>query len=229
MEGQRVEPISTQVIKRLDQRAKDANPLLDPNFPFRLKVLVNGVERPGVPRGNDLLIPLRKGETYRLEVANLADYPVFMRLLVDGLNTLPEKLAAKGVAVEAVDQPTAYLPGQRVNLAEARAWRLDPRPPDQPAKVYQVPGFFAKTGAGGTYNEFVVVDAQDSLAARQQFTDQIGLITAAFYSINVGARSIGTGAGAQYDLNTDEYQETPVGNLLGVVHLRYVEPEAIPQ
>lgn len=131
-----------------------------------------------------------------------------MRLLVDGLNTLPEKEESKGVAT--------YLVGAPVSLDQARFWILDP----ESAKVHAVQGFVTETGREGKLQKFTVVDAQKSLAARQQFTDQIGLITAAFYASGGGSRAIGTAAGEERVENLEELGGVKVGNLLGVVSIR---------
>ena len=88
-------------------------------------------------------------------------------------------------------------------------------------KVWAVRGFVTETGATGKLRQFTVVDAQQSLAARQKFTDQIGLITAAFYSPKSGSRGVGTGLGKEGDENVAEAQKMLPGDLLGVVHIRY--------
>ncbi len=59
----------------------------------------------------------------------------------------------KGIATEEV--------APRVSLGEARHWVLDPN------KRFSVKGFVNKTGEQGIYREFVVVDADESLAGRK--------------------------------------------------------------
>ena len=88
-------------------------------------------------------------------------------------------------------------------------------------------GFFTSTGPDAQLLEFKVVDAQDSVAARQQFTDQIGLITAAFYEPKGGPRRVGTGFGNLRTEDATEAAHLEVGHLRAVVHIRYVEPEAL--
>jgi len=177
-------------------------------------------------------VPLSKGEIYEIWVENRTDAPVLMRLLVDGLNTLPEKAPPKGLAVEETASPAVYLPAQRVNLGDARAWLIDP----SESPVVAVRGFFFETGEKGACNEFIIVDAPDSLASRQQFTDQLGLITAAFYAPAPGKRGLGTSPGAGPISGTGAgsvlkqgsgVHDLQVGNLLAVVHIRYAPPEAI--
>jgi hypothetical protein len=211
------------VFQALDAQRERPCPLLDPAFPYRVKIMVAGEERPCVFRGNDAYVPLRKDEVYEIWIENRTPSRVFLRLLVDGLNTLPEFVPTeKGLMVEATAPAGSYQPAQRVNLGDARAWMIDP----QEASLVAVRGFFTTVGEEGTLRKFRVVDAPDSLAARQKFTDQLGMITAAFYGIKA-ERGLGTAAGEERRERTGLYQAQPVGNLLAVVHLRYASPEAI--
>ncbi len=205
------QPVADQVVEKLDQRSAAPHPFQDPAFPYRVSLRVNGRERKEVFRGNDCFLPVHKGEVYELHVENRGEKPVIMRLLVDGLNTLPEKEQTKGIAT--------YVVGKRVNLDEARHWILDPK------KLYAVRGFVTESVAQGSLREFQVVDADDSLAARQKFTDQIGLITAAFYEAASGSRAVGTGLGREREERFEQREGTRVGNLLAVVHLRYIDAD----
>ena len=168
-----------------------------PDFPFRVQIIVDGKERKGVFLNNDMFVALGKGEVCRVKIENRADYPVMTRLLIDGLNTLPEPRTEdpdKAVRVEPTSQKKSeYLPAQRVSLDEAQARKLDPG--DVKPRAYTILGFYSVTGKNAKYREFLMVDAQESLAGRQQFTDQIGLITAAFYTVKGSSRAIGTGEG----------------------------------
>ncbi len=213
--GNDPQPVAAPVVERIDERSRGPHPMQDPKFPYRLKIMIGGQERPGVFRGNDLFVPVHKGEVMEIWIENHSGNLTLMRLLVDGLNTLPELEKAKGVAT--------YLVGKRVNLDEAREWVLDPKA----GEVNAVRGFVTETGVQGKLNEFVVVDADDSLAARQKFTDQIGLITAAFYAPASGPRRVGMGLGKERQENLDERAGPEAGNLLAVVNIRYVEAEAL--
>lgn len=204
-----------QLVHRLDERAEGPHPLLDSQFPFRVKLMIDGKERKGVFRGNDYFVPLRKGEVYEIWLENNSDQIVLLRLLVDGLNTLPEKETTKGV--------TTVIIGKRVDLDQARHWELDPRI----ARVMAVRGFVTQVGPQGKIKQFTVVDADQSLAARQKFTDQIGLITAAFYAPKARPRgALGTAAGEERTEAIGKAHEYLPGNLLGVVHIRYVDADA---
>ncbi len=214
-------PASMQVIHRLDEAATSDHPLKSPATPFRVRFLVGGKERKGEFRGNDLLVPLNQGEVYQIEVENRTGRPAVMRLLVDGLNTLPEKMKDKSVMTLEV--------APRVNLAEARPWVLDARGGTKNIVV----GFATETGDQGKLREFDVVEADKSLAARKQFTEQIGLITAAFdepaaerlaSSLNPGS---GTDLGQEVTADLSEQTGVGVGNLQCVINNRYVFPEAL--
>ncbi len=204
------------IVDKIDRRSKRAHPLLSTQFPFLVKIMVQGKQGKPTFKGNDMFVPLSKGEVYEIWVENLSGRLTLMRCLVDGLNTLPQKEQLKGV--------TTYQVAKRVNLSEARAWVLDPKQ----SKIFAVRGFVTEVGPQGQLREFKVVDDQDSLAARQQFTDQIGLITIAFYAPKGDSRG-GTAFGKKRQEDIGLYKGTGCGNLLGVVHIRYVEPEVLDQ
>lgn len=202
-------------VEKLDQLAREAHPMLDKKFPYRVKIMIEGQERPGVFRGNELFVPMRVGEEYEVWIENLSGRIVLMRLLVDGLNTLPQK-PQKGVRVESI--------GARVNLDEARHWVLDPAI----RKTMYFRGFVTQTGPQGEVRKFKIVDAESSLAARRKFTDNIGLITAAFYAdAGVARGGLGTAPGEARREDLTERAGTKVGNLLAVVNIRYVEASAL--
>ena len=169
---------------------------------------------------------------------------VCMRLLVDGLNTLPEKEAdPREVATGAADPPRPPAPtpaaahakairtlavARRVSLGEARHYILDPKR----SKVYAVRGFATETGKDGGYLTFKVVEASKALAVRQQFTDQIGLITVALFEpiINHNPVSkprgvIGTDTGDFKPADIPEIADIDCGKPIAVIHIRYVDPE----
>ena len=224
-------------IHRLSQQARSNHPMADPDFPFRVRVVVDGQFRHPIFRGNQAFVPLSRGETYYLVIENRADHSVFLRLLVDGLNTLPELVRPPGPFVtslaERARSARVWLPAQRVNLAEAQAWQPQARPPGKKAALFGCYGFYSKVGTNGRTlgSKFVVVDSQDAEATRQGFTDQLGLITAAFYRPRPkGARGLGTAMGPEYECHLETYDnDTCPGNLLAVIHLRYVDPRSLPK
>ncbi len=222
--GRPARPLADQIIDRLDQRAKGPHPLLDPTFPFPLHLFIldpqrpraKGQERHGVARGNDWLLPVKTGELFAIDIENRTDQVVCMRLLVDGLNTLPEPDKMKGVET--------YVWGKPVSLDEARHWILGP----VDRHVWRVSGFATVTGANGETRQFVAAAEEYTLAARRRFTDKIGLITAAFYSPAGGARGrMGVAAGRERREDLAEREGVEVGNLIAVVHVRLVDADDV--
>ena len=221
----------------LDQEAERPHPSVSPNCPFKLEIWVRDQsgkfqQRPTYVKDNDCFVTLRKGEVYRIEILNSSPVKegVFMRLLVDGLNTLPERRATrqKGVTVVPVSGEGERVGAQRANLATANAWHLKApivtadRSVSEP-KRYMVNGFYTKTGAGGSFREFEVTDAPDSEAGRQGYDEQIGLITAAFFA-PTSPKALGTKLGKEYSRNVHKYQGGKVpGDLLAVINIKYVE------
>ncbi len=230
--GQTQKPTEDQVIPALDKRADAGHPLLDPSFPFNVQLRVKGETRKGVFRANDYFVPVRKGEEYEIVIENKSGSLALMKLLVDGLDTLPKKgqteevsTTEKGIQMELWAQPVT-------NLSDARAWFLDPQDPNLKggAPLWVIRGFTTRTGADGNMKKFLIVDAAESLAGRQGFTEQIGLITVAFYAPGSGARgTLGTAAGNDIKQDLTERQGPKAGNLIGVVHLRYVDADALEQ
>jgi hypothetical protein len=229
---------SENQLKIRDAESQDMHPL-DPQRlqaegrakpKFNVKIFVNNEQRTPKFVGKDAYVSLRKGEVYRIEIETGEEVkePLFLRLLVDGLNTLPERPPAKMMEVEAKAEKPPYRAAQRVNPVEARAWRLDA----DKRQRWSVPGFFSKIGdkqkgEESQYNEFLVTDAANAAASRQRYTDQIGLITAAFYRpvAKDAAKSVGSTLGKLYNVQTDEYDGNEVpGALIEVINLRYVEP-----
>jgi hypothetical protein len=229
--------VTDTLIERMEQRAGEAHPMLNPDFPFRVKIMVsNGpgtlpTERTAVFRGNNMYVPLRKNEVYEVYVENRSGKKVMMRLLVDGLNTQPELIRTKMFTVEEKPTKADWLAAVRVNLDEARPWILDPKN----GSLFAVRGFFSRlpeiSGDEGTYGAFTVVDGGESEAGRQNFTDQLGLITAAFYAPKSSSRGVGDPFGTKYGREGRDKIElqkgVQCGNLLAVVHIHYVAPEVL--
>jgi hypothetical protein len=226
------QPDPPQGIDAWDHASEGTHPGLDPDFPFPVKIMVGKEERKAVFRGNDMFVPLREGEVYWIRIENRKPSAVLMRLLVDGRNTLPEAVPTKNINVELTEEPSdgqkIKLPAQRVNLAEARYWRLGPN------AVSGIRGFFSKLGEGGAYNEFSVADAPDSLGGRDKYSDQLGVITAAFYApkgeeAGSRARGLMTESGKEHKQSIRMYKNMDIGKQLAVVNIHYVSPETLNQ
>lgn len=235
-----------QFIQRLDQLAQGPHPLLDPNFKFRVWLEVGTVdtngpfkERKPEFRGSDCFVPVHKREVLHIHVENNSGQLALMRLLVDGLNTLPEKITTTVIENGQAKGVVTSQWGQRVDLGDARHWLLDPNGEELKKKApkeelmkkapnWVISGFATETGENSEMRQFVVVDADKSLAMRQQFTEQLGLITAAFYApASTGRGPLGIAPGPAIIQNLKERKSPPIGKLLGVVHLRYVDAAAL--
>lgn len=134
-----------------------------------------------------------------------------------------EPVRPKGMVVEAKERPTVYLPAQRVNLSEAQAWVVNP------GTEKAIPGFFSALGADGECRRFKVVDASQSLAARQGFSDQRGVITVVFHTAipaqeRSTARSLSAvDFGPSYHVPVDQYKDYVVGDVLAAINILYGE------
>lgn len=202
-----------ELIQRLDQKAEGPHPLADPRFPYRVAIYVDGRERKGEFRGNDYVVPLAIGEYYAIRITMLNNDVTHMKLLVDGLNTLPQKVQLKGLETMEI--------APIVKLDEARGWLMDPIAQKQ--HVYEIRGFVTETGAAGKLRRFKIVDDGLSLAAQKKYTDNIGLITAAFYA--PASERGGTGLDeVETQERIIERKGISVGDLMGVVNIRYVDP-----
>ena len=203
------------IIQKLDERASAPHPLSDPKFPYRVLVMVNGQERKGAFRGNEYVIPVRNGEVYEVHVRLLNGDPCCVKLLIDGLNTLPQKAKTeKGI--------DAFEVAPIVKLDDAREWVLDPN--TNRARLWGFKGFVTTTGTTGALRKFEVTDAAKSLAAQKNFNESVGLITAAFYT----PTTVRSGTLAQpWEIPEDltERRDVRAGDLISVVNIRYMDAD----
>lgn len=218
-------------IASLDQTyAAQPHPLMDPNFPFPVRIRVKTpsgtVERSGEFQngGKDYVVKFQRGEVFEVWVHNRSRETAMMRMLVDGLNTLPEPSDPANAPFR-FDSVAAPVP-----LGQARAWVLDPRDPrltNQQDPHWAVRGFVSKSGEVGQLSEFKVMDAPQSAAAHAGFTEQLGYITLAFYTAEADSRGkqIGIGMGNTKPESLPERAGLKPGKLLSVVTVRYVSEE----
>ncbi len=115
---------------------------------------------------------------------------------------------------------TNYQFAPRVDLEGARPWILRPR------VDYQIPGFVDANHQEATLQRFYIVDADESVAARNNYTEQIGTITVAIFRMVPPARSVGTAAGEVEPVYV-EYYEGPMvpGEMLVAMNIRYLSAE----
>ncbi len=213
------------------QKAKLPHPLKDPNFPYRIAIYVKVGPNRYLPRelhfeGNQCFVTLDRGEVYAIWIENRTDHGVFLRLMVDGLNTLAQSVGVDESGIE-VKPSEEKVVAPRVSLENAQAWHVDPD------KINAVVGFHSNEE--DTAYEFQVVDLEESAAASQGYTENIGLITAAFYKEKAKTRGRGgpsvqardpdggTKVGEKVIQVVEKYEGPYVpGDLLTVLHIRYV-------
>ncbi len=205
-------PFDPERLRQARQQANEGHPLLDPKFPFRVEVWSGGqvkkhslLNEPTGEEGkvrSEWLVRASKGEEFEIRILNNSGKQVAVRLHVDGFNTLDQT---------------------RQLTDEGRAWVLDPS-----EKPYVFKGWYFRKGDGKggadvpyELRPFQFVDVGESVAARHNFTEGIGLISAAFYEKS--DRSIAVGE-ANRKIDT-ALKEEPFryGRCLGIVHLRYTE------
>jgi hypothetical protein len=130
--------------------------------------------KPLFEQGGAVFIPASQGEVYQIRLYNRSPQRVAVALYIDGLNTIGMKRELPSAGKKWVLNPN--------QTATVRGWQVD----------------------ANKAREFTFVGFTESVAARQRFTDQIGLITAPFYpeaaarprAARTRAR-IGTGAGQE--------------------------------
>ena len=233
------------LINQLDILSETPHPLLNEEFPFQIEIWVKGVDgayddrRTPIVVGNELFVPLEKGEVYQIRIQASPGGDLFnpglmslaARVLVDGLNTFPEEDCS-----ETDSGMLKYIQASRVHIDRATAWSI---PWNKPLEIN---GFYTKptSRTNAKYNEFQVSDAENSHAfiAGESDMKQIGLITVAFYPaltprFRGGGRPgesiprVGTKLGEQHYSEIEVRPCEKTGPLLSLLHLRYNTRENI--
>jgi hypothetical protein len=215
-------PVAPEVVNHALEQSEQSHPLLEPDFPFKVEVWSvtkrkkkEFVQKPLPPDAKkdreqaqrDLLIPATSDEIFEVHVWNNTKTRVGMVLLVDGINT--------------IDQ-------QRERLGRAQPWVLDPT--TNPKNPHVLDGWYLSNKKDDpkpqgqkdfTLKRFQFGEVSKSVAGRQNFTESLGLITAAFYAER-GRAVFGVveGPEEQRQLQTVDFKP---GRLLGVVQIRYME------
>ncbi|MDR0335515.1 MAG: caspase family protein [Planctomycetaceae bacterium] len=210
---------------------------------FRVTIVVkrgnNFIPVKPIQQENRTYLPLERGDVYRIRIYNPTSETVMTRVLVDGLNTLPEKIEepdkVKFVAVTTTDlmqhieslkkvgaiivQNTAqefFRVAAPSGLDRARPWVV------RPHKEVEIPGFFHNVGLQGGYKEFRVTESSFSVGGQTNFIDQLGLITVGCFTAipknlpddSVLERRVGTGMGYRYRQNVVVNEDLIIGGLL---------------
>jgi uncharacterized caspase-like protein len=239
-----VDAQADQTVARLDEEAQGPHPLSQSNNDFGIRIVVkkpDGQLEDRKPRfkGNDCYVTLKKGEVFEVLATHKSDQRVLLRLLIDGLNTMLEDAGGPpGEQLETVEVPVdpsapdkgvvRKIIGKRVSLDEARPWVLDPKDRNPRNPWWRIGGFASALGASGKVREFEVVDASQSLAAEREFTDQIGIITAAFFAPKGTSRGGNEGVRPGEEVNQSIRVvggNKECGNLLSVINIHYGSEE----
>ncbi|MCA9153790.1 MAG: caspase family protein [Planctomycetales bacterium] len=216
------------------------HPLQDPQARFLVGVRGKGEKnpRPGKFFNGKLYVPVHGpkgqesgGEEIEVLITHRDDTTAgtrvrLLRLLVDGLNTLPEpKRDERGEVVQENNAPKMIAAPVATNINHSRPWVLE-----EPG-TYVVRGYVRQTGPKGEVDRFRVVSASSSLASQRKFTDQIGIVTAAFYEPNVrdkGADSLrlGIAPGTTIDESLPVWQPIQVSREICFLSLHYLDKTA---
>lgn len=191
-----------------EHESKD-HPMLDRDFPFRAWIEVDGKFSRGKICKNDRnkwFIPIPQGKRFVVRAKNKSDKMVLVKILADGFSTLP--------SFDGEPMP-------REHLADARAYYLTPD-----NDRFSIEGFLTDLESKkGKLKYFMLGDVSESYANRRKYTEQLGIISVAFYEAVPSKRGGGVGIVDGGDGVTEiEYLKgfTP-GNLLSVLHLRYYD------
>jgi hypothetical protein len=187
-----------------ERRQRDEAPVTVAATPYRLRLYVNGQLAPVRQGSGNLWVGLKPGDRYEVELLNMTDRRVAVALHIDGLNTVYAKPELPSDGLKWVLEPRTS--------ARIRGWQTD----------------------GNTLKEFLVVGLPDSVAARQQFTEQVGLITASFYPEDTEEyrgldvpRGIATGEGQAHDSKLTEVPFVPTARPAAILSLHYDRAEAV--
>lgn len=235
-----------------DQVAAQENPMDDDSLPYKVEIFARRadqarakyVKRVGKTKNGVYYVPLDQGEEYRLNLVNSSQdgQNSYVRVLIDGvsatLREAPEgtrKKSAARLLVPKAKEPNAsddqaasptYLPDFSLETAAPLIVGAQ--------KSYALDGYlFIPRDSGKaqtTKRRFLVADAQDSLAARNEYKEQIGLITVAFAVPEQSSpasgsnRRNGTTPGRTSTVNIKRVQLLPDKTAV-VYQIRYVSSE----
>lgn len=218
-------PYAALVVGHALKQAERNHPALSKQFPFKVEVWSVRAEPgqkigPKTPRKKkefiqlpaagdaagglnlrELCVAAREGEVFEIYVWNHSEQPVAAHVLVDGLNVIGQK---------------------RERLGKGRMW-APLEPTTDPEQPYLIAGWYDDRRPGNDLpltKRFRFVDVAESVAGRQKYGEAIGLITVGLYGERGRALGVGEGPEERRDLGTSDF---PIGRLLGVVQIRYVD------
>lgn len=190
-----------------------SHPLQSEDCPYRIKVHVNGSERELSSIDGFTVVTLDPDEEYSIVLNNASSKPVYVALYVDGVNTIGKK---------------RELPA---DVPRFQHWHLKAESGDRP-----IEGWYTKDEVNAEYTErFKIVPRENSIAAGEGWTENIGSITAIFYTVGLtgtdfpitgktkGLKSgaFGTGAGAKTDVKLEGVVAGDPGVILAAMTIQY--------
>ncbi len=188
----------------LGTKAPRVHPLADPlsTMPYSVRIWVDGRAVEPIFKGREMVVGVAPGTQYAIELGNHSDKTVAVSLLIDGLNSIGQERV-----LPSEGRKWVLAAGKR---AVIRGWQIDNR----------------------MAREFVFVGAQDSLAYRKGFYEDIGLITACFYPEKAqGGPSVrgvvGTGEGAEIKSHVREVNLIHEPAPAAIINIRYDLPQGI--
>jgi hypothetical protein len=138
------------------------HPFEKPHFPLPLWIMVDGKKRDFIvvrdPKTGrrELYAPIEPGESYQIRCKNNLPGVLYMSMFVDGVNVLEKKR----------------------DLANPKYWYLEP------GAESMIHGWYtSKPASPDKYNvePFIVAPADDSVAAGENFRDELGMITIVYF------------------------------------------------
>lgn len=160
--------------------SKLKNPFLENDNRYKIEILCGDKPLPlyrgetGEDKGK-VFVPAEREQPYAIRLTNNTAKPVAVALLIDGINS--------------ITQSGTYEPGR------TRKWVIDPKS-SVVIKGYQQSKVSAR--------EFVFTTAEESLAASQGTTDELGVISAAFFEERGAGKGIGGATAARMGTKAGE-------------------------
>jgi hypothetical protein len=202
------QPTAREVVEAFspppDEPAPRPHPLADPlsAMPYSVRVFVDGNPVEALFKDREMIVGVAPGLRYAIELGNQSDKTVAVSLLIDGLNTIGQ---------------------ERTQPSQGRKWVLSP---GRKALIrgWQIGDRVAR--------EFIFTGADQSLAFRKGFFEDIGLITACFYPEQTDGDMtvrgfVGTGEGAEIESRVREVRLKHEATPAAIINIRYDLPEVV--
>lgn len=235
------------------------HPMADSNFPYRVFLRVRGRELRGKFVDGNLYFPVSPGDVFTIEFEldsqkiqpqlDVSKDLILVRALVDGRSTSLEipRIVEDGPFAKSVEpEQVVELAAQTVPIDEAAAWVV---PLSEGTVRRCIPGFRERCEPQGSgqqqggssqgdtripvtlkYREFLVVEAKDLPPEHWDYSEQLGVVTVAFYSarpakLRTRGSPLIVRPGAGGETTTVMWTDVVPDRLLAVVKVRYVHED----